>query len=172
MTFILASILLVSGCASPSKSVNMVPKNLNIKNQYPYSVNVEVGGGSKTNPLWTSQISDQAFREAITNSLTQSGIFSKVINGSNADYLLEVIITNCNQPIVGFDMTVSMVTHWELTNLKTNKEIWEDFISSSYTATVGDAFAGIKRLRLANEGAARENIKEGISTLSSLDEVL
>ena len=27
-----------------------------------------------------------------------------------------------------------------------------------YTATVSDAFAGIKRLQLANEGSAKENI--------------
>jgi len=31
-------------------------------------------------------------------------------------------------------------------------------IKSPYTVTVGDAFAGIKRLQLANEGSAKENI--------------
>jgi hypothetical protein len=41
-------------------------------------------------------------------------------------------------------------------------------IKSSHTATMGQAFAGVTRLRLAVEGAARENIQLGLMAISRL----
>jgi hypothetical protein len=34
---------------------------------------------------------------------------------------------------------------------------------------MGDAFVGVERLRLANEGAAKENIAQGLSKISALN---
>ena len=42
-------------------------------------------------------------------------------------------------------------------------------IKSSHTATMGDAFIGVTRLRLAVEGAVRENIRQGILEISKLN---
>ena len=42
-------------------------------------------------------------------------------------------------------------------------------MESSFTATTGDAFAGVTRLRIATEGAAQENIRLGIKKLSQLN---
>jgi hypothetical protein len=41
-------------------------------------------------------------------------------------------------------------------------------LKASYTATMGDAFIAATRLRLATEGAARENIRLGLKKLSQL----
>jgi hypothetical protein len=71
-------------------------------------------------------------------------------------------------PNAGFDMTVTAVTEWQLTEVAGGRMVLEEYISTPFTATVGDAFTGVARLRLANEGAARENIKEGIRRLSEL----
>lgn len=49
-----------------------------------------------------------------------------------------------------------------------NEVIFQGNVSTTHTATMGEAFAGAKRLRLANEGAARANIKEGLRRLSQL----
>ena len=46
--------------------------------------------------------------------------------------------------------------------------VWQESIASEYTATPGDAFAAVKRLRLATEGAAKNNIAEGLSRISKL----
>jgi hypothetical protein len=123
--------LIVTGCASPAKPTAMIPNSFDIKNTHPYLVSVEVGGGKETNPLWTSQISNEAFLEAITKSITESGVFTKVITGEDADYLLEVVITSLTQPIVGFDLTVNMISHWKLSKVGTKEQVWSEFISSS-----------------------------------------
>ena len=36
--------------------------------------------------------------------------------------------------------------------------VFQKTIKSPYTATIGDAFVGMTRLTLANEGSAKENI--------------
>lgn len=41
-------------------------------------------------------------------------------------------------------------------------------ITSSFTGTMSDAFAGVTRLRLATEGAARNNIRDAIAQMSVL----
>lgn len=68
--------------------------------------------------------------------------------------------------MAGFNMTMSLRADWMLARVSDNKVLWHDKILSTYTATVGDAFAGIKRLRLANEGAARKNIEQGLAELA------
>ena len=97
-----------------------------------------------------------------------SVIFSKVTTINGAEYLLNVVITNLGQPLAGFDMTVTLTTHWKLSKRDSSQLIWQDFISTKYTATVGDAFAAVKRLRLANEGAARKNIGKGKTIVNPL----
>jgi len=79
--------------------------------------------------------------------------------------LLDVVIQRLHQPMAGTDMTVDMKVAWTLTNLATGNEVWDEVIRSSHTATVGDEFVGICRLQLANEGAARENIRRGLKAI-------
>ena len=40
---------------------------------------------------------------------------------------------------------------------------------AKHTAKASDAFAGVKRLRLANEGSAKENINMVLAELAKLD---
>ena len=40
--------------------------------------------------------------------------------------------------------------------------------TSEYTAKTSEAFAAVERLRLANEGAARENIRQAITEMAAL----
>jgi hypothetical protein len=42
---------------------------------------------------------------------------------------------------------------------------FDETIETPYTAKLSDAFLGIERLRLANEGAIKENIKAFIAKL-------
>lgn len=100
-------------------------------------------------------------------ALNQSGLFSSAIKGDKGDYKLSVKILNVDQPLFGGSFTVNMSTHWQMTD-QHGRELFQDFVRSSFTATMGDAFAAATRLRLATEGAARENIKEGIQRLSTL----
>ncbi len=159
---------IISGCATGSLSVKMVPPDYAIQNKHGHTVAVQASGGKETNPLLIPQISDEAFREALIESINKSGAFSAVAALPNADYLLDVAIVDLAQPWGGIDMTVTMNAKWTLTSSKDKTVIFQETIAKPYTAAFADAFIGMERLKLANEGAARENIREGLRKLSEL----
>ena len=53
--------------------------------------------------------------------------------------------------------------------MQKNKNVLNEDLNAEFTATVSDASAGIKRLRMANEGSIKENIKQLIDKLSQLN---
>lgn len=160
---------LFSGCASPAQPEAMVPTAFNVKSRHLYTTELEVSGGKKTNPMWKSDIAGEDFEKAVESAIMKSGVFSSVITTGDADYRLEITLVKTMTPNFGLDLTSTVVTEWRLTDLKSNELVLEEYITSEFTATVGDAFAAIKRLRLANEGSARENIKEGIKRISEVE---
>jgi hypothetical protein len=145
----------------------MVPANASVRRTFNRSVGVSVTGGRDTNPMWTSQVSSEDFRQALEVSLQRYGVFSRVIRNAGADYQLSVTLVRLKQPFAGLDMTVAAEVTWRLTT-NSGRVVWQQTTNQSYKATVGDAFVGVNRLRLANEGAIRENIKVGIERISEL----
>jgi len=166
--FLVFAVLFVGGCASGAASRNMVPKDLAVANIHPYSVLVKVDGGRETSAVGTSQISSPEFQAAIVDSLTTYGMFKAVLTEGITDYKLEAAILNLQQPLFGFDVTVTIETAWKLTDLKDGRAVISENFINSYTATTGDAFAGVTRLRLATEGAARENIRDALKKISGI----
>ncbi len=164
--FLVFVVALVGGCASGAVSRNMVPKDLTPANTHPYSVMVKVEGGLETSGASPPRISSPEFQSAIVESLMAYGVFRTVLTGGNTDYKLEVAILDLQQPLLGFDMTVTIETAWKLTNLKDGRTVMSENLTNSYSAAVGDAFVGVKRLRLATEGAARENIRDALKKIS------
>lgn len=159
--------ILVSGCAT-AKPEAMVPTEFKIEQKHASSVTVanpeEKGAGAK----WASMIRSTTFREAVSQSIQKSGLFATVLKTPDANYLLEITKVRSDEPALGFNMTVDLVTRWVLKKRDSNEVIFQGNVSTTHTATMGEAFAGAKRLRLANEGAARANIKEGLRRLSQL----
>jgi hypothetical protein len=160
---------MLAGCASPSTSQGMTPASFQTTNKHAQSVTLTVSGGKETGSMGKSQISDVAFAQAITDAITSSKTFSKVIQGNGGDNLLTVTIFNIDQPSFGAAFTVKMEAGWTLKRADTGAVIWQESIKSEHTATMGDAFVGVERLRLANEGAAKENIAQGLSKISALN---
>ena len=164
---ILSVYLLTSGCAA--RASRMVPLDFEVVNKHPYTVSLsESIGGKETNPLWTSQISNSAFTEALSNALAQSGVFQAVIKGGDADYILDVTILDYDQPWLGADIDIRMKTKWELADAKTLVPVWSETFETTYKAKLTDALIAAERLQKANEGSVRTNIKEGIRRLSIL----
>jgi hypothetical protein len=145
----------------------MVPSNASVRRTFNRSVRVSVAGGRETNPMWTSQVSSEDFRRALETSLQRHRVFSRVIRNAGADYQLSVTLVRLKQPFAGFDMTVAAEVMWRLTS-NSGRVVWQQTTNQSYKATVGDALVGVNRLRLANEGTIRENIKLGIERISEL----
>jgi len=167
ITIVMAALVYLSGCASGAKMENMVYDGPS--NYYDTSLENNVGiptvaGGEKTNPAWTSEISNDAFAAALKESLLKEGLLT-----GKGRYQLEVIMLEVDQPIFGLDFKVTTHVKYLLTDLKNNEAVlMNETISASHTATIGDAFAAIKRLRLANEGSGKENIAGLLDALSKL----
>ena len=164
-------LLLVQGCAA-IKPEAMVPPTFALVNRHTGSVSVTVPQETK-NPIfgeghWTSEITAGTFAESLNRALKGSGLFSNVAREQEADYNLNVSFVGCTEPNMALNMTVSLVTKWILTRRATGEDLFRENIATTYTAKLGRAFAGGTRLRLANEGAGRENIQEGIQRLSGL----
>lgn len=124
---------------------------------------VEGGGGLKY------RISNAAFEEAVTTSLVEAHLFSRLVRIADADYRLDAILGDCRQPAGGANMTTVMTVLWSLSRVASGETVWQALIESEYTATIGDAFAGAVRMRKATEGAARKNIEEAIRRIAAAD---
>nr|WP_282451737.1 hypothetical protein [Marinobacter koreensis] len=129
------------------------------------NVNVaNVSGGEDTNPAWTSEIDNDAFAGALKQSLRKQGLLS-----GSGRYQLEALLLEVDQPMFGLDFKVTTHVKYILTDRKNNGAVvLNETIVAPYTATVGDAFVAIKRLRLANEGSGKANIQNLLEKLSEL----
>lgn len=157
----------LAGCASPSTSQGMTPAAIQTTNKHAQSVSVAVAGGKETESTGKSQISDSAFTQALVDSINSSKTFSSVIQGKGADYQLSVTMFSMEQPSFGLSFTVKLEAGWSLKRAD-GSVVWQESIKSEHTSTPGDAFAAVERLRLATEGAAKENIAQGLSKISAL----
>ena len=163
---LVAGALQLSGCATNAKSDAMVAVPATVVHKSSADVAVAVSGGKETTNMGASQISNDNFAQALRDSITQSGLFSKVADSGH--YKLNCFIGKVDQPIMGFSMTVKMEVSYTLVDTSSGKTLWTKNIASEYTAKASAAFAGITRLRLANEGAAKDNIQKVISEISTL----
>lgn len=67
------------------------------------------------------------------------------------------------QPIMGFNMKVTSHVNYSVLEAQSGVSYFLTTVTAPYTAKVGDALAGIKRLRLANDGSIRTNIQTFIN---------
>ncbi len=155
-----ASLMALAACASPSRPEFMtVPTTAGLTASpgdvgYHSVTTVNVAGGHETNPLWTAQVSDADFKAALEASLTAAGYMGT----EGAPLVVTATMIDLKQPLAGFDMSVTSQIQYSVT--RGDQVIFADTVSATGTATVGQAFAAVERLRLANEKSVQENIKE------------
>ena len=166
---LVAVLTLLGGCATPAGHVGMTPDSYDTAKKHPQTVSLSVTGGKETSAAGKSQISDSEFQQALEAAITKSQTFSAVIQGNGANYLLNVTMFNMQQPSFGLSFTVKLEAGWTLTRADSGEVVWQESIKSSHTATTSDAFVGVARLRLATEGAAKNNIKQGLAKISRLN---
>ncbi|WP_375192319.1 hypothetical protein [Marinobacter sp.] len=164
----LAVLLYLTGCASGAKMGNMVYEGPVKAYDTALQSNVDVtnvSGGEKTNPAWTSEIDNDAFAGALKQTLQKQGLLS-----GSGRYQLEALLLEVDQPMFGLDFEVTTRVRYILTDRENNDAvILNETIAAPYTATISDAFAAIKRLRLANEGSGKANIEGLVEKLSELN---
>ncbi len=164
---VLAALLYLTGCASGAKMGNMVYEGPLKAYDPALEDNVDVtnvSGGEETNPAWTSEIDNDAFAGALKQTLQKQGLLS-----GTGRYQLEALLLEVDQPMFGLDFEVTTHVRYILTDSENNGAVvLNETVVTPYTATIGDAFAAIKRLRLANEGSGKANIQGLLDKLAEL----
>jgi hypothetical protein len=160
------ALVLAGGCATPSDPAKMVAATAPAGHRSDGSISVAVTGGQETSSVHSSQISDAAFAQALRDSLATSGLFAAVKD--EGTYKLNAHIGKLSQPKLGFDMKVDMEVGYTLVDTRSGERVLRKSIASSHVATTGDALAGVDRVRLANEGAARKNIEAFLAEVARL----
>jgi hypothetical protein len=165
----MAFALTATGCSSPAKREAMTPQALTISKHYPYTLGVQASGGSDTGAMDSSNISDTDLKAAIEDAVVQNKLFKSIVQGTGGDYELSVTVTSLSKPLFGTTFTVQMETGWSLARTSDRSVVMRKAVKSSGTATMGDAFAAVTRLRLAVEAAARDNIGQGLASIAELN---
>ncbi|MBU8546907.1 MULTISPECIES: hypothetical protein [Roseomonadaceae] len=120
-----------------------------------------LGGGQETNPMWTSQVSNEAFATALRQSLGTHAMLA--IQGGR--FRLDATLGTLRQPLMGASLEVTSTVAYRLTAVASGAVVFERTIEAAYTAPFSAAFAAVERLRLANEGSVRENIRQFLAAL-------
>ena len=164
--------LMMSGCATPAKvgsmSISAVERSQFMADR-PLSGRVSVGtvtGGKDTNPMWTSEVGNIEFESALRDSLETARLLSSY---ALSEYELDAELLEVDQPLIGFTFTVKTEVLYTLKNKENRETVLQTTINADGTATTGDAFVGVKRLRLATEKSVQENIKRIIDVLYNFE---
>lgn len=167
------AVAILAGCASPARieqmqvDTSLAQRTAAASSPLAGKVAVkDVTGGSSTNPLWVSKISSSDFERALESSLKAAGLLAAVRPAGPFQLTADLIAVD--QPFAGLDMTVTVTVTYRLVDRASGRTTYEETIATPHTATVSDAFLGMERLRLANEGAMRANISRLIERLISL----
>lgn len=170
LLLILTSAVALTGCASNASSQQMTYKinsterlkNTKLANNISIS---SVSGGHETNPLLASSINDENFEIALKDSLKEAHLYQKLNDGT---YQLNAHLVKLDKPLIGINLKVTCQVHYTLKDKTKNNVIYNKDITSDYTATMSDSPIAITRMKIANEGAARNNIKAFILDLYRL----
>jgi hypothetical protein len=162
---LLAALFLLGSCASPPTHEGMVPTGIAVSRKLQETVRLNVSGGAVTAD--GPGISNAALEAALNQAISESRLFSQVVKGNGGDYLLTANVFALHQPMFGMAMTVSMEVGWTLKRMATDKVVWQEGIRSEHTSTPGEAFAGVTRVRLATEGAAKNNIAAAMARIAA-----
>lgn len=161
--------LALTGCSAPASREAMTPQTVAVNKHFLNSLSVQTSGGASTGAMDSSNISDAELKAAIEDAVVQSKLFKSIVQGVGGDYELSVRVTTLSKPIFGGAFTVDLETAWSLTKMVDRSVVFRQAVKSSGTATMGDAFVAVTRLRLAVEAAARDNISQGLKALGELN---
>lgn len=109
-----------------------------------------------------TKIDNASFKTALEGSLRSAGLLAP--SKASRYYVVATLLT-LDQPEAGIDMTVASKVRYKIIDSRTGGSVFEEEIVGVYTAHLGDATIGTKRLRLATEGAARKSIEAFVEKL-------
>jgi hypothetical protein len=159
-------VFLLSGCAVPLKSQEMLPQfdfydSLKSKkfedNIFVNNVDVAENVGGQT------PVTPEEYKITLVSSFRQADLYAPE---NDAKYFLDAYMSEMNQPVFGFNLTVTSVADYKVFRKSDKKLMFSETISVPCTKGFGDAFDAALRLRLASGCAVGENITHVIKVIS------
>jgi len=125
----------------------------------------EVRGGADISQFGSPGIEDDDFRAALEASLQAAG-FQRAEQGQ--EFALEAQLLELEYPAGALDMPAWLTVRYQLFAEETSEPVFDHTIRSGYAMPFEAAFSGVERLRLAIEGAARDNLAVLLADLMQL----
>ena len=157
-------ILSLSACASGPRLEAMVADvatSAVIAENSPLWKSTSIGkvtGSAKTNKLWKSKITKKVFKDVLRQSLSLHAILSE----GNEKYRIAATLKELRQPFLGLELTVTTRVDYKVTRIRDDVLVFDREITQTHTSTLKDSYVFSDRLKLANEGAVKENITKFI----------
>ncbi len=166
MALLAMPILLAQGCAQAPEVDAMVPHlkmSTAARTEKTLAI-VRAKGGAETNPFMAPVIENEGFRHALKIAIERAGLFRKVFYDQNGDYLLypEIVVQDV---VAGLSMTSVLTVRYRLVEAWTRDELWNARVPSRYDAALAEALYGLSRVRKAQEGSVRENLRAALEQL-------
>ncbi len=117
---------------------------------------VQIQGGSATNPLWLSNVSNDDFRAALVSSLAVMGYLAD--DPAKADLELTASIVDLERPVVAIQPTVVSKVRYTVSPAGGGAPLFDETLAASGTPTMAESFFEPDPTRPANEAAMRANI--------------
>ncbi len=166
LVVLLVALFHLGGCATGAKSQAMVvhpQAGVSSSDKLLGTMQVaSVTGGKETNPMWASKVDNQEFRDALVKSLNIAGYLAP--HGKEPVYQIYADLKTLDQPIIGLTFNVVSTVDYRVVSAEGEKTIP---VTATGTAGVSDAWAGVARLRIANERSISENIKVFLQNLGA-----
>lgn len=158
LLFVAAVAALLGACAAPAEPGRMTVTAAVEQGGFPPALRGAmcvgtVSGGETTNPLWTSQVGNPEFSQALRDSLSANGLLA----ASGCRFSVDANLLGLSQPIAGLDMTVTAHVNYRV-GVGGQPPFLQETVTTSFTATFSDSPVGVVRLQRANEGAIRNSI--------------
>ncbi|HDR27241.1 hypothetical protein [Rhodovulum sp.] len=153
---VLAMVAALGGCVQNGAPSGPVPSGISpvaTGSVHSGMIGAVVQPGGAALPGWAPELSDGTFRAALENALRQARIMAP-----GGVRTLEATVLQVDQPPSETSTTKVVLTVHYLLRDVTGRPVLERRVTSGYTATIAQAVQGVDRLRVAREGAMRQNI--------------
>lgn len=167
---IIASGLTLTGCASNASfnqmiahpNANQTPRNKSLIQGIAVD---QVTGGRETNMIGTSQVDNTDFKTALVQSLKEANLYHEL---DGTKYILNANLVKLQQPALGLNLTVVSEVNYNLQDARNKATVYNQNIVAAYTAHFSDSFLAVTRLKMANEGSMKANIRRFMDDLYQL----
>jgi len=160
----LTAAAMLAGCARAARAPRMEVHDLmsgTVARSAGLEETVTVGavtGGSTANPLWTRRVGDDEFRAALERSLQANRMLAAIPD--SARYVVFARLVEFGRPNDGSASWITPRIAWRVVERGVPGEVFREEIATTYIAESGEPIRGAERVRLANEAAIRESIRE------------